>query len=756
MSSHFDTMRYDPSRDADFWSDAAPAAATTTTLPARTQTGRGGNVGGSDPLDKLRRTLRGRWPVAAVLALVGALFGAALGWMSQHPVYEADGSAMIPPAVPSYTGGEFGNPNYKSFMQTEAEYAESEPMALQAMEQPIWKQAVDRPWAPTNFVGAANALHNGNDSLLRFQFKSSDPKVARAGVVALMNAYEAHFLDQRTRTGGVRAKEIRGQLEVLDQRAGDNEAEIGGISQTWGSENLGPTRDEINRRRGEKAIELRNVELNLEAAMGAKERAVADPESITDADLAGYNEEMATLLKERGRVFAQIQALDAAGMGKNQATYVRAQKYSEGVEANIRDLTKRLKGQYFGKVPVLTPGFGSAVERPVDAAYIAQLEAQKAKVGEELTDLDAQQKKVVTDESQLTSLTATRDSINQQRDQLNKIVKDETQNSAFQEAVGTIRLYPPSPAAVFIAKDKRKAMALGGAILGFGVPAGPGAAVRHARFSRFRYSDDATDNAVRAPLLGILPNLPDRLSDPNQASIAAHCVHQIRTMLQINHGSDEPRAFAVTSAQRGDGKTSLALALGLSYAASGARTLLVDTDLQSGGLSHRLGVGGDEGVMDALSGGELLQYVCETDVTDLAILPIGRGVANHAGAFSPGAVRHLMEQAKRRYDVIVCDTGPILGSIESTPIVAATDGVVLAVSRGQSRPMVDKALAHLGNVGATVAGMVFNRAQAADFERSVSGMNLRGGSAAGRLAGKNGRAKPAKKPASKLVQAGQN
>ena len=65
-------------------------------------------------------------------------------------------------------------------------------------------------------------------------------------------------------------------------------------------------------------------------------------------------------------------------------------------------------------------------------------------------------------------------------------------------------------------------------------------------------------------LLGILPNLPDRLSDPEQAAIAAHCVHQIRTMLQINGGVEggERRVFAVTSASPGDGKTSLTLALG--------------------------------------------------------------------------------------------------------------------------------------------------------------------------------------------------
>src|SRR5205085_4585273 len=120
--------------------------------------------------------------------------------------------------------------------------------------------------------------------------------------------------------------------------------------------------------------------------------------------------------------------------------------------------------------------------------------------------------------------------------------------------------------------------------------------------SRYRYSDDAGGtNMAGLTLLGILPNLPDRLSDPGQASVAAHCVHQIRTMLQINAGQDRS-AFAVTSASPGDGKTSLTLALGLSFAASGSRTLLIDADLVGAGLTARLGMNGPEGILEAITG----------------------------------------------------------------------------------------------------------------------------------------------------------
>ena len=747
MSSHFDTMRYDPSRDADFWSEAAPATAGSAVQVAAKPGGGGGRS--ADPLDKLRRLLRGRAVLAVVLATVGGLLGAALGFVSQKPVYEADGTAFIPPAVPAMSGGEQGNPNYRQFMQTEANYAESEQMALAAMEDPAWKKAIPSPWLPTHFATAANAGYNGADNLMRFDFKSSDPKVALAGVQALMTAYEAHFLEQRNRAGTVRAPIITRQLAGLDARRKENQEAIEAISGPWGTTELTPVRDVTIRNRDDKAAELRDLELNLQQAVNARDAVKANPDSVSEADLAAFNDGMKTLLEQRAAVSARLQEMNAAGIGAKQKAYANAQQQAEAVNANIDGLSKRLRGDFFGFVPVLTPGYGNAVRQPVTTAYIEQLQGRTDLAKAALDGLNAKVAAVMGDITKIAPLLASRQGINEERDRLRTIESNDTQNSGFQESLGTIRLYRPSPEAVFVAKDKRQAMAIGGGILGFGIPLGL-VLLLGTLDSRFRYSDDATQTVSRAPLLGILPNLPDRLSDPNQASIAAHCVHQIRTMLQINHGSDEPRAFAVTSAQRGDGKTSLALALGLSYAASGARTLLVDTDLQSGGLSNRLGVGGDEGVMDALSGGELLRYVCETDVTDLAILPIGRGVANHAGAFSPGAVRHLIEQAKRRYDVIVCDTGPVLGSIEATPIVAASDGVILAVSRGQSRPLVNKALSHLETVGATVAGMVFNRAHAGDFEKSVSGMNLRGGSAAGRLAGKGSKAKPA----SKLAKAG--
>jgi capsular exopolysaccharide synthesis family protein len=192
----------------------------------------------------------------------------------------------------------------------------------------------------------------------------------------------------------------------------------------------------------------------------------------------------------------------------------------------------------------------------------------------------------------------------------------------------------------------------------------------------------------------------------------------VRTLLQIN--GPQRRVYAVTSASSGDGKTSLVLSLGLSFAASGSRVLLIDADLIGAGLTARIGVRAEEGVLEAMVAGDISHYVHATDAENLAILPVGRASRRFPGTIAPVAVQRLIADARKRFDIILIDTGPILGSIEASGVAAAADGVVLCIARGQHRPLTDRALAHLQAIGARLAGVVFNRAEAHDFERSVS------------------------------------
>jgi Mrp family chromosome partitioning ATPase len=234
---------------------------------------------------------------------------------------------------------------------------------------------------------------------------------------------------------------------------------------------------------------------------------------------------------------------------------------------------------------------------------------------------------------------------------------------------------------------------------------------------RYRYSDEAaTDVAASssAPLLGILPALCDRFDDPEHAASAAQCIHQIRAVLQASRPEARQGVYLVTSSTPGEGKTSVAVSLALSFAASGARTLLVDCDIVGQSITRGFGADSRPGLRDALTRGTVRGFAHRTAVGPY-LIGVGTTDVLDAAVVSSIAVRRLLLDARRYFDAIIVDSGPILGSIEATAVAPEVDGVIFAVSRGQQPALAEKAIRHLQAIGATIGGFIFNRAAAKDF-----------------------------------------
>jgi Mrp family chromosome partitioning ATPase len=107
-----------------------------------------------------------------------------------------------------------------------------------------------------------------------------------------------------------------------------------------------------------------------------------------------------------------------------------------------------------------------------------------------------------------------------------------------------------------------------------------------------------------------------------------------------------------------------------------------------------------------------------TGIPRLSVLALRAGQTPEVGKLSPSALSSIFEEAKNSFDTVLVDTGPILGSLEASIVSTKVDGVVLAVSRGEQQPLVEKALGHLSSLGANLLGLVFNKARIVDVIRS--------------------------------------
>jgi capsular exopolysaccharide synthesis family protein len=318
-----------------------------------------------------------------------------------------------------------------------------------------------------------------------------------------------------------------------------------------------------------------------------------------------------------------------------------------------------------------------------------------------------------------------RDEAEKDRAELQRVIENLNMSAAMSSRLAVLQ---PGDVSVQPFKDRRLAGGALGGLAGFMLPIGL-FMLWGASDKRYRFSDDANVGISNVPLLGILPRLPDQLADPEQAAVAAHCIHQIRIMLQVGPNPERRRVFMVTSASTGDGKTSLTMALGLSFAASGSKTLVIDCDMVGQGLTHRLKASNVPGLIETLNTGTLRGHVRKTATKGLYILPIGNAQADDAGSLSPSGIRQLLAACSEHFDIIVVDTGPILGSLEASVVATEADGVIMAVARGQQQPLVERAIRHLRSIGANIFGVVFNRAEQRDFQRSVPSASIRSMSA---------------------------
>ena len=686
--------------------------------------GRGGadnNAHGS-PLRKLQRLLRGREKLAIGLAVCGLMIGAVVGWFSQKPTWVSSGVVWIRPIIPRLLDSDKVMPFYQYYVQSQTAILTGPRVLERAVQSNEWKAT----GLPSNSESVAlikqelDVVYAKNSQHILVSYSDERPEVAQAAVRSVIQSYRDIYSDAN-------GQEMKSKLVRIEEKKDELESAIRGIQgqmralvEKHGHDDLSSIFNDSQKRLMELRDKVRSTQMKLDSAMAGVpkdgDQAAADPtKGITIEMIAANDQTMREYIKTLEAMEFNLQRL-ARNVGPKSRIYADAAADVELQKQRINVYAESFRRSFTGG-EMFNPDTMQVM--PLTKNMLAQLQRQAEELQKQYEKDQAEFQVLSQDWSKILDL---KQQLERHRNDLEKYARQYEEQVAQAAMGGTLSIVSDGDTPI-PGNDKRKQFAFVGGVGGAGLPVALLLLVGLLD-GRMRYSEEAGADMSGMTLLGILPNLPDRLTDPAQAATAAHCVHQIRTMLQINSGEDR-NVFAVTSASPGDGKTSLTLALGLSFAASGSRTLLIDCDLVGAGLTARLDMSGPDGVLEAMANRELLPHIRTTDIADLSMLPVGQAQAHHAGMFSPQALRRLLNEAKKHFEIILIDSGPVLGSIEATPVCAAADGVILTVSRGQQRPLVEKAIQHLMSIGARFAGVVFNRAQARDFARSISGISLR-------------------------------
>ncbi|MFC1804988.1 polysaccharide biosynthesis tyrosine autokinase [Candidatus Omnitrophota bacterium] len=214
------------------------------------------------------------------------------------------------------------------------------------------------------------------------------------------------------------------------------------------------------------------------------------------------------------------------------------------------------------------------------------------------------------------------------------------------------------------------------------------------------------------------------ISHHESASPVSEAFRNIRTNLKLD---PTRKTILVTSAAPREGKTTVLVNLGLTVAQTGAKTLLVSTDLRRPALARTFGIEREPGLSEALIGAVKLDDALR-NVTDImlgsigvdhiikspglgniSILPSGQLPNNPAEILESEKMHGLIEELKKRFDFVFFDSPPILPVTDASLLAPKLDGVVLCYEMGRtSRDALIRAKMQLQTVGAKILGVVLN------------------------------------------------
>jgi len=197
-------------------------------------------------------------------------------------------------------------------------------------------------------------------------------------------------------------------------------------------------------------------------------------------------------------------------------------------------------------------------------------------------------------------------------------------------------------------------------------------------------------------------------ADPR--SPVAEAYRSLRTNLAFARTSQPAQTLVVASPGPGDGKSTTAANLAITFAQMGQSTLLVDADLRRAVLDKTFGVERAPGLTDVIVGATPLERaVRATQVPNLSILPSGQFPPNPSELLGSPAMRETLREAKERFDVILFDSPPLLAVTDAAVLSTLVDGTILVVRTAvTAREAVRRALAQLRAVHGRVLGAVLN------------------------------------------------
>jgi len=202
----------------------------------------------------------------------------------------------------------------------------------------------------------------------------------------------------------------------------------------------------------------------------------------------------------------------------------------------------------------------------------------------------------------------------------------------------------------------------------------------------------------------------------NPLSPTSEAFRALRTNIQYSQVDKPVKTIIISSPNPGEGKSTIAANLAVSYANAEKKVLIVDADLRKPTLHTILDLNKKPGLTNILFENiELSTGIQNTVVDNLFAISCGDIPANPADLLGSTKFKKLLETLQDQFDIIIFDTPPLLAATDASVLATVCDGLIIVTSSRRTKVEELKvSVESVENVQGRVFGTVLNRFDSRD------------------------------------------
>lgn len=200
----------------------------------------------------------------------------------------------------------------------------------------------------------------------------------------------------------------------------------------------------------------------------------------------------------------------------------------------------------------------------------------------------------------------------------------------------------------------------------------------------------------------------------------------LRNNIEFSSLGKDITSLCVTSSSPFEGKSTTTANLAVTMANTHKKVLLIDTDIRVPDLHDKFNIPNTIGLTDALFAmknkdsfdiTKYIQKLKHPNITnELFIITAGRPIPNSDMIFHSEVFKEFMDILKENFDMIICDTAPLLLVADAIPVSHQTDATIFCVAnKVTKKDAAKKAMTLLKRNNVNVIGSVITMIKEKDL-----------------------------------------